>query len=159
MLERTGVTMPNRGLAFSLDPKSRHALRPGKRPFHTLNPPLAAFDDGRVLSYGSMGGDGQPQFQAQTFTRILAGARLADAVAAPRHLFGRSWGEASLTVKVEAAYDDAVASALARAGHEIERKAPEQCDLFGHAGALMRSLKGAIAAAHDPRSDGGAEGL
>ena len=88
-----------------------------------------------------------------------AGARLADAVAAPRHLFGRSWGEASLTVKVEVAYDDAVASALARAGHEVERKAPEQRDLFGHAGALMRSVKGAIAAAHDPRSDGGAEGL
>ncbi len=159
VLERTGVTMPNRGLAFSLDPYSRHALRPGKRPFHTLNPPLAAFDDGRVLSYGAMGGDGQPQFQAQVFTRIAAGSRLADAVAAPRHLYGRSWGEASLTVKVEAAYDDAVASALARAGHEIERKAAAQCDLFGHAGALMRSPKGAIAAAHDPRSDGGAMGL
>ena len=49
--------------------------------------------------------------------------------------------------------------ALRRAGHEVERKAPEQRDLFGHAGALMRSVKGAIAAAHDPRSDGGAEGL
>ena len=47
----------------------------GRRPFHTLNPPLAVFDDGRVMSYGSMGGDGQPQFQAQVFTRIAAGAR------------------------------------------------------------------------------------
>jgi len=40
------------------------------------------FDDGRVMSYGAMGGDGQPQFQAQVFARINAGQKLADAVAA-----------------------------------------------------------------------------
>ena len=59
----------NRGISFSLDPKAVNPLAPGRRPFHTLNPPLAAFDDGRVMAYGSMGGDGQPQFQAQIFTR------------------------------------------------------------------------------------------
>ena len=37
---------------------------PRKKPFHTLNPPLARFRDGRIMTYGSMGGDGQPQFQA-----------------------------------------------------------------------------------------------
>jgi oxamate amidohydrolase len=159
VLERTGVTMPNRGLAFSLASGARNSLQPGRRPFHTLNPPLAVFDDGRVMSYGSMGGDGQPQFQAQVFTRIAAGQKLADAVAAPRHLFGRTWGAASATVKLEAGYDDATADALARAGHEIERREPNECDLFGHAGALMRSPKGAVAATHDPRSDGGPAGL
>src|SRR5271163_4812067 len=159
VLERTGVTMPNRGVAFPLDPAARNALRPGRRPFHTLNPPLAVFDDGRVMSYGSMGGDGQPQFQAQVFTRIAAGAALADAVAAPRHLFGRTWGEASASVKLEAGYDDATAGALARAGHEIEWRAPKDCDVFGHAGALVRNPKGAITATHDPRSDGGPAGL
>ena len=159
VLERTGVLMPNRGIAFSLDRSAHNALRPGRRPFHTLNPPLAVFDDGRVMPYGSMGGDGQPQFQAQVFARINAGAKLADAVAAPRHLYGRSWGASSVTVKLEASYDDAVASALARAGHEIERREAKDCDLFGHAGALVRHPKGNIAAAHDPRSDGGAMGL
>src|ERR1700677_4688149 len=88
VLERTGVTMPHRGLAFPLDPAARNALPPGPRPSHTLNPPLAVFDDGRVMSYGSMGGDGQPQFQAQVFTRIAAGAKLPEAVAAPRPLVG-----------------------------------------------------------------------
>ena len=159
VLDRTGVLMQNRGLAFSLDPSAPNALRPGRRPFHTLNPPLAVFDDGRVMSYGSMGGDGQPQFQAQVFARIRAGQTLADAVAAPRHLFGRSWGAGSASVKIEADYDDAVASALARAGHEIERRGADSQDLFGHAGALARHVKGHIAAAHDPRSDGGAMGL
>jgi gamma-glutamyltranspeptidase/glutathione hydrolase len=159
VLDRTGVLMQNRGLSFSLDPAARNSLRPGRRPFHTLNPPLAAFDDGRVMAYGSMGGDGQPQFQAQVFTRINAGQKLADAVAAPRHLFGRTWGHASATVKLEAGYDDEIAEALARAGHEIERREVKDCETFGHAGALMRFSKGGVAATHDPRSDGGAAGL
>ena len=137
MLPRTGVLMQNRGIAFSLDPDRAHALKPGRRPFHTLNPALAVFADGRVMSYGSMGGDGQPQFQAQVFTRIAAGAdaRRRRRRAAP--LWGRTWGATSVTVKVEAAYDDATAAALARAGHEVERRAPRS-DLFGHAGALVR---------------------
>ena len=157
-LERTGIVMANRGLAFSLEPGAPNGLKPGRRPFHTLNPPLAVFDDGRVLSYGSMGGDGQPQFQAQVFSRIDAGASLAQAVAAPRHLFGRAWGASSATLKLEEGYDDSVAGALARSGHEIEWRSGNH-DLFGHAGALMLGAKGRIAAAHDPRSDGGAMGL
>ena len=159
VLDRTGVLMQNRGIAFTLDRKSPRGLKPGRRPFHTLNPPLAVFDDGRVLSYGSMGGDGQPQFQAQVFARIAAGAGPTDAVSAPRHIWGRLWGEPSASVKVEADYDDATASALARAGHEVERRGSHERDMFGHAGALLRTVKGHIAAAHDPRSDGGAEGV
>jgi gamma-glutamyltranspeptidase/glutathione hydrolase len=159
VLPRTGVLLQNRGAAFSLDPKSRNPLIPGRRPYHTLNPPLAAFDDGRVLAYGSKGADGQPQFQAQIFTRIAAGEDLEAALAAPRHFFTRALGEPEATVKLEEAYDDAVASALAAAGHAIERKSAAERDLFGHAGALMRSPRGEIAAAHDPRADGGAAGI
>ena len=159
VLDRTGITMQNRGLALTLEPGTARSLKPGRRPFHTLNPAMAAFDDGRTLVYGSMGGDGQPQFQAQVFTRIAAGQKLADAVAAPRMRYGRTWGEQASGVKVEASYDDAVFTALARAGHEIERRCPEDVDSFGHAGAIMRFPKGNVAAAHDPRSDGGAEGL
>ena len=61
--------MQNRGASFSLDPKALNALEPGRRPFHTLNPALAALKDGRVMAYGTMGGDGQPQTQAALFTR------------------------------------------------------------------------------------------
>jgi gamma-glutamyltranspeptidase/glutathione hydrolase len=117
------------------------------------------FDDGRVLSYGSMGGDGQPQFQAQVVTPILKGAGVTDAVSAPRFLWGRTWGAPSVSLKIEEEFDDALAAELARAGHEIERKTRADRDSFGHAGALMRSQKGMIAAAHDPRADGGAAGV
>jgi gamma-glutamyltranspeptidase/glutathione hydrolase len=157
VLPRTGVLMQNRGLSFSLDPNAVNPLRPGRRPFHTLNPPICAFDDGRVMAYGSMGGDGQPQFQAQVLTRIRAGQDIAAAVDAPRYLFGRSWGAHSASVKLEIGFDESAAAALARAGHEVEW-APRG-DRFGHAGALVRLKNGAVEAAHDPRSDGGAEGF
>ena len=92
VLPATGVLMQNRGASFSLDPKALNALAPGRRPFHTLNPALAALKDGRVIAYGTMGGDGQPQTQAAVFTRHVtvrpaarAGARRA-ALAARPHL-------------------------------------------------------------------------
>jgi oxamate amidohydrolase len=157
VLPRTGVLMQNRGVSFSLDADAVNPLRPGRRPFHTLNPALCAFDDGRVMAYGSMGGDGQPQFQAQLLTRYRGGQDLMRALDAPRYLFGRAWGAHSASVKLEDGFDESVAAALARAGHEIEWKPGG--DAFGHAGALVRGRRGAIEAAHDPRSDGGAEGV
>ncbi len=69
VLPRTGVLMQNRGASFSLDPKSHNRLAPGRLPVHTLNPALAVLKDGRVMAYGTMGGDGQPQTQAALFTR------------------------------------------------------------------------------------------
>ncbi|MEZ5686846.1 MAG: gamma-glutamyltransferase [Paracoccaceae bacterium] len=45
------------------------ACTPGKRPFHTLNPALAHLPDGRVMAYGTMGGEGQPRTQSAVFTR------------------------------------------------------------------------------------------
>ncbi len=69
VLPKTGVLMQNRGASFSLDPKALNALAPGALPFHTLNPALAVLKDGRIMAYGTMGGDGQPQSQAMVFTR------------------------------------------------------------------------------------------
>ncbi|MCA3670168.1 MAG: gamma-glutamyltransferase, partial [Methylobacterium sp.] len=48
---------------------------------------------------------------------------------------------------------------LADMGHQIEVINKPYADMFGHAGMLIRDAKGAIMADHDPRSDGGAEGL
>jgi gamma-glutamyltranspeptidase len=157
VLPRTGVLMQNRGTSFSLDPDAVNPLQPGRRPLHTLTPALCAFDDGRIMSYGSMGGDGQPQFQTQVLTRYRTGQNPVQTLDAPRFLFGRTWGSPSVSVKLEEGFDEGVASALAGAGHEIEWGA--RGDAFGHAGALVRHPKGHIEAAHDPRSDGGAEGI
>ena len=160
VLPKTGILWQNRGLAFSLDPSALNPLEPGRRPFHTLNCPLAVFDDGRVMSYGAMGGDGQPQFQMQIFFRAMRyGMSLSEALDQPRFLFGKTWGKPSATLKVENRFDSKLLQQLDRAGHQIELIDKPYADMFGHAGMLMRAVKGQVEADHDPRSDGGAAGI
>jgi oxamate amidohydrolase len=158
VLPRTGVLMQNRGMAFSLDPKSHRALAPGRRPFHTLNPGLASFADGRVLSYGTMGGDAQPQILTQNFTKIRAGMPLADAIDHPRFLYGLASDAPEGGIRVEGRFDGNVLDQLAARGHAIEIDEP-YLDKYGHSGALMKFPKGQVEATHDPRADGGALGL
>lgn len=161
VLPATGIHWHNRGLSFSLDPKSRNPLEPGRKPFHTLNPGLAVFNDGRVLSYGTMGGEGQPQILGQIFTRYADfGMSLADAVDAPRWLFGKSWGASSPTLKVEDRFDPGLLRALSGFGHRVEEVGKPYADAFGHAGMLVKHPRnGRVEAVHDPRSDGGVLGL
>jgi gamma-glutamyltranspeptidase/glutathione hydrolase len=161
VLPRTGIAWQNRGTSFLLDPNAVNPLEPGRRPFHTLIPALAAFDDGRIMVYGSMGGDGQPQFQSQIFARYADyGMRVADAIDAPRLLYGRTWGAPSLSVKIENRFDPAVIATLVRMGHEIEEVGGAYSDTLGHAGMLVRYPRNSrVEAMHDPRSDGGALGL
>ena len=93
MLPRTGVLMQNRGISFSLTRGALNLLTPGRLPFHTLNPALAVLNDGRVMAYGAMGGDGQPQTQAAVFTRhVDFQVPLGEAIDRPRWVLGRTWG-------------------------------------------------------------------
>ena len=158
VLPRTGVLMQNRGMSFSLVADAVNPLEPGRRPFHTLNPALALYDDGAVMPYGAMGGDGQPQFQAQIFTRIENGMGLADAIDAPRFLLGKTWGAASTSLKLEDRFDPSIVKSLRSAGHVVDVSPHAYASSFGHAGALRRFPRGEVEAAHDPRSDGGAAG-
>lgn len=156
----TGVVWQNRGTSFSLDPRALNALEPGRKPFHTLNPSLALFDDGRTMPFGTMGGEGQPQTQAAVFTRYARfGSTLQQAVTAPRWLLGRTWGDVTTTLKLESRFDPALVAALRAAGHDVEVLAAPFSDTMGHAGALVRHADGRIEGAADPRSDGAAAGL
>lgn len=155
VLPRTGITWQNRGSSFRLAADGWNALHPGRKPFHTLNPALALFDDGRVMAYGTMGGEGQPQTQAALFSRYARfGVDLQDAIARPRWLLGRTWGDQSTTLKLEDGFDDALYTALADAGHDVERVGPLTATM-GHAGAIVRHADGRLDGATDPRSDGG----
>jgi len=154
VLPQTGITWQNRGSSFRLAEAGWNALRPGRKPFHTLNPALARFDDGRVMAYGTMGGEGQPQTQAALFTRYARfGINLQQAISAPRWLLGRTWGAQSTTLKIEDGFGDAVYAALVAAGHDVERVGP-QTAMMGHAGAIVRTAGGLLEGATDPRSDG-----
>jgi len=157
VLPKTGVTWQNRGSSFSLDPKARNPLMPGRKPFHTLNPAMADFGDGRLMSYGTMGGEGQPQTQAAIFTRYARfGMDLAEAIAAPRWLLGRTWGSDHTNLRLENRFDPDLVLALERAGHPIHMLDEPYADIMGHAGALVRRKDGRIFGASDPRSDGAA---
>jgi gamma-glutamyltranspeptidase/glutathione hydrolase len=160
VLPATGVLMQNRGASFSLDRKALNALEPGRRPFHTLNPALAVLGDGRIMAYGTMGGDGQPQTQAAVFTRhVLYRVPLADAIDRPRWLLGRTWGSAVTSLRVEAGFDGHVLDRLLGAGHDVDVLTERHTDTMGHAGAVILHQNGSLEGAHDPRADGGAAGV
>jgi gamma-glutamyltranspeptidase/glutathione hydrolase len=154
VLPETGIVWQNRGIAFGLDPAAPNCLIPGRRPFHTLNPPMARLRDGSVLVYGTMGGDSQPQVQAQIFTRhVMFGQSLQAAVTAPRWLLGRAWSGAAADVKVEDRLDPALVAALEAAGHPVTRLGAFD-EIAGHAGAIRRRPDGVLEGAADPRADG-----
>lgn len=155
VLGETGINWQNRGASFSLSPTHINTLEPGKKPFHTLNPALALFDDGRVMVYGNMGGDGQPQSQSAVFTRVAVfGMNPQDAIAAPRWLLGRTWGQTSDTLKLEGRFPAATIEDLRSRGHDVEVY-PDFDETLGHAGCVIRHANGNFEGGFDPRSDGG----
>ena len=144
VLSDTGIAWQNRGSSFSLDAASHLALAPGKKPFHTLNPAHARFDDGRHMVWGNMGGDGQPQSQSAVFSRYaMFGQTLQAAVSAPRWLLGKTWGQESTTLKFESRVDAAALDALRAAGHDVE-VLTDYSDTMGHAGAIVRQPDGLV---------------
>ena len=159
VLPGSGVVWQNRGASFVLGGEGPRALGPARKPFHTLNPAMAHFDDGRQMVYGTMGGEGQPQTQAALFSRYaMFGQPLQGALDAPRWLLGRKWGEESVTLKLENRFDPQLVEALRAAGHEVELL-PAFTSTMGHAGAIVRQADGSFEGASDPRSDGAAMGF
>ncbi len=159
VLPQTGICWQNRGCSFSLDAQHLNALMPRKKPFHTLNPALARFKDGRTMVYGTMGGDGQPQTQAAIFTRYAVfGQPLQQAITAPRWLLGRTWGQTSETLKLESRFSPEIVTGLHQLGHDVE-VIGEFDETVGHAGAIVHYPSGTFEGGFDPRSNGVASGF
>ncbi|RUT26611.1 gamma-glutamyltransferase [Asaia sp. W19] len=159
VLPETGLVWQNRGSSFDLAPGRLRSLVPGRKPFHTLNPAMATLNDGSLLSYGTMGGEGQPQTQAAIVARnVIAGLSLQDAITAPRWLLGRTWGETTTTLKMETRFEPAILDGLRELGHDVESLTPF-ATAMGHAGAIRRYEDGTMEGATDPRSDGGVAAL
>ncbi|MEL6964599.1 MAG: gamma-glutamyltransferase family protein [Pseudomonadota bacterium] len=154
VLPQSGILWQNRGISFSLDEEHHNHLCPHRRPFHTIQPALARLSDGRVMAYGTMGGEGQPQTQAMLFSRhVLFGQSLQEAVTAPRWLLGKTWGEETTSLKIESRLDSGVIDQLKAVGHDVQTVGPYE-EMMGHAGALVYHADGLIEGASDPRSDG-----
>jgi gamma-glutamyltranspeptidase/glutathione hydrolase len=159
VLENSGIVWQNRGASFALDGAGPRLIGAGRKPFHTLNPAMALFDDGRRMVYGTMGGEGQPQTQSAIFSRYaMFGQGLQAAVTAPRWLLGKTWGEETMTLKLESRFDPSLVAQLREAGHHIELLGPFTSTM-GHAGAIVLHADGVFEGATDPRSDGAVSGF
>ncbi len=149
--EGTGMLLQNRGVYFSLDPHHVNRLEPKKRTMHTLIPAMAARDGRRWAAFGTMGGDRQPQLQAQVLMNLVDHHLEPDeAVAQPRMAVLAD----GVTLAVEADYPGA--AAMARSGDDVQLMPPRHHS-FGHAQAIVIDGPSAWRAGADPRSDGSVE--
>ncbi len=151
-----GLSMQNRGHAFSLEANSPNRVAPGKRPFHTIIPSFLTKRAGgateAVMSFGVMGANMQPQGHLQTILRMLSyGQNPQAACDAPRWRFN-----AGLEINVEAAMNPATAAGLQALGHRVEVINDSYQD-FGAGQFIWRlgdpAVEGCVAAS-DPRRDG-----
>ena len=162
VLPRTGVLMQNRGASFSLDPKrAQPAASPGGCRSTRSTRRSRCCDDGRVMAYGTMGGDGQPQIQAALFTRHVAVPPAARRGARPRRAgcSAAPGARRTPTCGWKARFDGNLIDRLLSAGHDVEVLPEAYSDTMGHAGAVVLHPNGTLEGAHDPRADGGAAGL
>jgi gamma-glutamyltranspeptidase/glutathione hydrolase len=151
-----GFMFQDRGELFSLNDGSPNIYAPGKRPFQTIIPGFACKDGAPWMSFGVMGGDMQPQGQAQIMINMIDyGLRVQEAGDAPRwHHEGTSepTGEPAHgvgTLRLETGVPDAVQAQLAELGWVL---GPSD----GGFGGYQAILKGpeAYGAASEMRKDG-----
>jgi len=125
--------MQNRGISFSLDRNALNVLEPGRLPLHTLCAALAVLRDGRVMAYGSMGGDAAA---AGAGGRVQP-PRLSSPTARPGHrraalVCRQDLGKPIGNLVVEARLDGNLIERLMSAGHDVVLT-----DAIGHAGAVV----------------------
>jgi gamma-glutamyltranspeptidase/glutathione hydrolase len=164
--EGTGVVLQNRGAYFSTQPDHPNVYAGGKRPLHTLSPPMFLRDGTPEIVFGTMGGDGQPQIQLQFLHHLVdRGLDVQRALDHPRWIYGRhtlterpdlATGE---MVIVESRLPEDIVAGLERRGHKVEALGPYE-NAMGHAHAIVIDrARGTLAGGSDPRADSLALGL
>lgn len=158
--ENTGILLHNRGAYFSLAPDHPNVYAGGKRPLHTLSPPMVLRDGEPELVFGTMGGDGQPQIQVQLLHHIYdRGMSVQQALDMPRWIYGRhavpDYPEIGATdsLIVESRMDPNLVADLRARGHLVHAIGPYRNEM-GHAHAIAIDREhGTLAGGGDPRAD------
>ncbi len=157
-----GFGIQDRGGLFSLDPRHRNSLVPGKRPFQTIIPAFVTRDGEPLMAFGLMGGDMQPQGHAQVIVNLRDfGMNLQEAGDAIRfHHEGSSEPTGTVmtdggVLHIEDGLPAGVLEELRRRGHVL---APEPVGAYGGYQAIWRDPDGGYAGATEKRKDGCAQG-
>ncbi len=149
----TGISLQNRGHAFSLAAGHPNRVGPRKRPFHTIIPAFVTKDGKPYATLGLMGGTMQAQGHTQVMVRIAEyGQNPQAAIDAPRF---RVVG--GLDVNVEMHFPPETLTGLERRGHRLIPLGEGYMD-FGCSQIAMR-LGGAYLVASDARRDSLAVGF
>lgn len=153
----TGVSFQNRGVGFSMDPKSSNVVQGHKRPFHTIIPGFLTRDSEPVMSFGVMGGDIQPQGHIQTVIRMVDYHQQPQAACdAPRWKVNRDF-----TLDVESTMRASTIAGLEKLGHSLKAIDDPYMD-FGSGQFIWRlskDLQDGYVVASDSRRDGQAVGF
>lgn len=141
--------MQNRGTGFSLDSGHANVLEPGKKTFHTIIPGFLTKNDQPVGPFGVMCGSIQPQAHVQVVMNMVDFQLNPQATLdAPRW----RWMKEKM-IEVEPQFPDAIAQALARKGHIVQRALDS--GMFGRGQVIVRdSASGVLAGGTEPRADG-----
>ena len=158
--ENTGVVLHNRGSYFSVVPGHPNVYAGGKRPLHTLSPPMVLRDGQPELVFGTMGGDGQPQIQVQLLHHLYdRGMNVQQTLDMPRWIAGRHTTAETPdlgvedSVIVESRMDPALISGLRERGHRVQEIGDYRSEM-GHAHAIaIDRERGTLAGGGDPRAD------
>ncbi len=161
----TGVVMNNRvGRGFSLVEGHPNFFAPGKRTMHTLNCFMIGAPDGTmVVTGGTPGGDGQPQWNLQMVAGLIDyGWDVQAAIEAPRWTSWPGTDPGSLPnpfeLRVESRIRETELFQLEEKGHRIIRL--NDWDGGGAAQIIARDPDtGVLAGGSDPRAEGYAAGI
>jgi gamma-glutamyltranspeptidase/glutathione hydrolase len=160
-----GFMLQDRGEQFALVEGHANALKPGKRPFHTIIPAFITKDGVPWMSFGVMGGAMQPQGHAQIVINIIDfGMTLQQAGDAPRiHHDGSTEPQGMVhamrnggVLNLEQGFSKNVIAELEKRGHTI---GPAPTAVFGGYQAITRDpVTGVYCGASESRKDGHAAG-
>ncbi|HLO41330.1 MAG TPA: gamma-glutamyltransferase [Phycisphaerales bacterium] len=160
-----GFMLQDRGEQFALVEEHPNALKPGKRPFHTIIPAFITKDGAPWMSFGVMGGAMQPQGHAQIVVNLIDfGMTLQQAGDAPRmHHDGSTEPQGMVrpmddggVLNLEPGFGPDVLEALAKRGHVIK---PAATAVYGGYQAIQRNPTTRVyTGASESRKDGHAAG-
>jgi len=156
----TGVAMNNRLCSFGLDETKPNALKPGKRPAHTLNSYMAFHGGDFFATGGTPGNDDQPQSNVQILHKLLdERSDPQSAVEAPRwsHMPGTPpRDKLPEELRMEEGFPSGVIKGLEERGHKV--KIVDRWS-FGASQVITRDpVTGVWLGAADPRREGYAIG-